>query len=276
MISNEVNIMYKNFKLIAILMLTTLIILTGCELPIKKKSDYPTTAKRFISQLAVNNQDVPSSYKEVIAIDKKHQKDLEKYYKEYKNNIDKNDLKNKDYKKLDHILTEIYEVNHDFMKNINQIGNVKNIDESTYTKHLEQYLYLGEMLTSNVAIELDEFNLEYDEILGEKHASMLEDLLTNEEMPTTQLRFFAYKQDHGYVVPKNQRSNISKIDLNKYQDYTTKRHNKKLSKQNINEVIDSINNKLDDDIQFKHVDDTMPACIVSTLSEELKALNKYA
>ena len=162
------------------------------------------------------------------------------------------------------------------MKNINQIGNVKNIDESTYTKHLEQDLYLGEMLTSNVAIELDEFNLEYDEILGEKHASMLEDLLTNEEMPTTQLRFFAYKQDHGYVVPKNQRSNISKIDLNKYQDYTTKRHNKKLSKQNINEVIDSINNKLDDDIQFKHVDDTMPACIVSTLSEELKALNKYA
>ena len=52
------------------------------------------------------------------------------------------------------------------MKNINQIGNVKNIDESTYTKHLEQYLYLGEMLTGNVAIELDEFNLDYDEVLG--------------------------------------------------------------------------------------------------------------
>ena len=79
--------MYKNFKLIAILMLTTLIILTGCELPIKKKSDYPTTAKRFISHLAVNNQDVPSSYKEVIAIDKSIRKILKNTIKSIKTTL---------------------------------------------------------------------------------------------------------------------------------------------------------------------------------------------
>ena len=63
--------------------------------------------------------------------------------------------------------------------------------------------------------------------------------------------------------------------MNKYKDYTSEKYRKKVPKEVINEVIDKINKKLDNDIQFKHVDEDMPASVTTALSKELDALDGY-
>lgn len=269
--------MKQYFKLIAIIIFTTSILLTGCQSSKKQehKPDYHSTAKKFINQLSYEGEkhkDETPSFKEVVAIHKKHQKNLEKYYKEYKNNVDPKDLKNKDNKKLDHLLTEIYDINHDFTINVNQVGNVKGVDEPTYMKHLTQHLYLAEILSINVAKELEEFD--YNPLLGKKYSEALENLV-REELPTDKLPPYVNMQGQGHEIPKDQRAKISKIDLNKYKDYTSEKYRKKVPKEVINEVIDKINKKLDNDIQFKHVDEDMPASVTTALSKELDALDGY-
>lgn len=265
------------FKLLGGLMFICLVLLSACGMSEEdKEKKFSDASKKYVKDITKTFKkidEIKSEDPNVISKEaKKASKEIDKSYKDYKQEVDKELLKDYyDREELDKTFKYIYEIYSDLYMRLDNVGSIDGVSKEAYFKIAVKDIYIAQESLGNLKVNIE--NVETRKILGKEQNNNLYNILhTKEEEQEELIKAFALLQNKNHII--NDTDKIPKRDMVKLNKYSKNNHTRTVSAAEFNELVDEVNKRLDKDSQISRVDDEVNVYVYNILMEINNALTE--